>query len=133
VSPRAAHRLTGIKVLLVDDEPDSLAAICMLLEVHGADVVAVLSAVQARDALRSFAADVLVSDISMPGEDGCALVASVRTMSRGGAACPVALALSALAGPEDRARALAAGFSRYLTKPVDPQVLLRTVAELAPA
>jgi CheY-like chemotaxis protein len=129
----APPRLDGVRVLVVDDEPDTLAAVCMLLEVHGARVVAVLSAAQAREALRSFAPDVLVSDITMPGEDGLSLMASVHGLVRGGAACPAAVALSALAGPEDRARALAAGFSRYLVKPVDPMVLVRAVAELAAA
>jgi CheY-like chemotaxis protein len=124
--------LHGIRVLLVDDDPDSLAAVCVLLEIHGAEVVAVLSAQQAREALHSFPAAVLVSDVSMPGEDGISLMTSVRRMRPGADALP-AVALTALTSGEDRARALAAGFSRYLTKPVEPSMLVRTVKELAAA
>jgi CheY-like chemotaxis protein len=125
--------LRDIRVLLVDDEPDSLAAVCMLLEINGAEVVAVMSAAQAREALRSFPADVMVSDISMPGEDGIALMASVHSLDWDGVPCPASLALTAFSDAEDRARALAAGFARFLTKPVDPDVLVRAVAELAAA
>jgi CheY-like chemotaxis protein len=92
-----------------------------------------MSAAQARDALHTFEADVVVSDLSMPGEDGIAFMASVHGLSWDGMPCPAAVALTALASPEDRARALACGFSRYLTKPVDPDVLVRTVKELAAA
>ena len=116
--------LPGVRVLLVEDDPDTLELLGQLLERQGAHVMAVRSATAALAELDHAGADVLVSDIAMPGQDGVSLLLAIR--ARG---CQIpALALSALARDEDRARALAAGFERYLVKPVEPRELLRAIA-----
>src|SRR5204862_385660 len=85
----------------------------------------------AREVLRTWKPAVLVADIAMPDEDGYTLLRKVRALGREeGRDVPV-LALTAHARPEDRERALAAGFQAYLAKPVDPPTLLEAIAELA--
>ena len=76
-------------------------------------------------------ADLLLSDVAMPWMDGCALIREIRRTGPGVSRAIPALALSAFARPEDRRRALEAGFQDYLTKPVEPEVLLARVAALA--
>jgi len=125
--------LTGIDIVLVDDETATLDTMRRLLQRNGATVRAVFSAAAARDALAARVPDLLVSDIGMPGEDGYALLKSVRTSDRAGYATVPALALTAFARPEDRRHALAVGFSEHIAKPVDPEELLETIARLARA
>jgi signal transduction histidine kinase/ActR/RegA family two-component response regulator len=116
--------LPGVRVLLVEDDPDTLELLVQVLERQGARVVAARSAGAALAEIDRAGADVLVSDIAMPGQDGVSLLQAIR--ARG---CQIpALALSALTREEDRARALAAGFERYLVKPVDPREILRAIA-----
>jgi CheY-like chemotaxis protein len=79
--------------------------------------------------LASHEADVIVSDIGMPGQDGWQMMRAIRSMP--GIDAP-AIALTAHASPEDRERSMAAGFQEHLTKPVDIDELLRTIARLAP-
>jgi len=125
--------LEGLRILVVDDDDDSRHTIAMVLRQLGAAVIEAGSAEEARDLLQSAPADskpdVLVSDIAMPGEDGCALMRDVRR--RISPAKLPALALSALAREEDRARALAAGFQAHLPKPVTPHQLRVAIAALA--
>ncbi len=118
--------LAGLRVVVVDDDADTRAMLTTALRDHGADVCAVASAADAMVALAETPAQVLVSDISMPGEDGYSLI---RTLRARGEALP-ALALTALARAEDGERALAAGFQRCLAKPVDPAELAAIVREL---
>ena len=80
---------------------------------------------------RQLGPDVLVCDIAMPGGDGFALIREVRSWPPANGRRISALALTAYARPEDRARALAAGFDLHLAKPVEPADLVRTVAHLA--
>ncbi|MDB5174946.1 MAG: hypothetical protein JWN51_3719 [Phycisphaerales bacterium] len=133
---RLAPSMQGVRVLLVEDEPNTRRAASWVLEQAGAEVTAVGSA---EEALRAFAAatngrrhNVLVSDIGMPGEDGYALIRRVRTMEAllGRERIPAA-ALTAYAAEEDRAKAITAGFQMHLRKPVDFDELVRAVAQLA--
>jgi CheY-like chemotaxis protein len=122
--------LDGVRVLVVDDEPDSNAVVGTLLSSCGAEVRAATSAAQAREELARWTADLLVSDIGMPGEDGYAFIATLRAQEGKSAQVP-ALALTAYASREDRIRLLSAGFQAHLAKPIDPGELVTVVATLA--
>jgi signal transduction histidine kinase len=120
-------RLSGLRVLLVDDEPDAREVVCSALEELGAEVTSVPSAAEAMAALGRAGADVLVADIGMPGEDGYSLIRKIRELDGDLAGLP-AIALTAYAGDNDRRRALEAGFQVHLAKPVEPRLLAETVS-----
>jgi PAS domain S-box-containing protein len=125
----AAYRLDGVDVLLVEDEADTRQMLATALQRFGANVQAVGSADAAVDALRQNGASVLVSDIGMPGEDGCSMLMRIR---RGDAEiCQdiPAIALTAYARDEDRARTSAAGYAWHVAKPVDLVTVVRAVRE----
>lgn len=130
-----AKDLSGLRVMIVDDERDAREVLVATLEQRGAEVTAVSSAAEALETLASASnssfPDVLVSDIGMPGKDGFDLIAGVRAMEpeRGGRI--PAIALTAYARAEDRARVLAAGFQRHVAKPVEPATLATAVLNLA--
>ena len=118
--------LSGLRVLVVDDEADARAMVRRILVDRGATVTTAASAAEALRLLPAASPDVIVSDIGMPGEDGYTLIGRVRA---GGYSGP-ALALTAYARAEDVERATAAGFTSHLAKPVEPLVLVDTVAGL---
>ena len=120
-------RLTGVRVLVVEDHPDTLETLMILLEANGAEVAGVLSTADALPALVTFRPDLLLADIAMPGEDGFALITKVRKARPVEGGRIPALALSAHVYPEDQERALAAGFQAFLDKPVSAETLLRAV------
>jgi CheY-like chemotaxis protein len=123
--------LTGVSVLVVEDEPDGRELLEETLRLAGAEVVSVESAAKALEALRRRIPDVLVSDIGLPGEDGHSLIGKVRQLSaQEGGEIP-ALAVSAYVRDEDRSQALAAGFQKHLSKPFEPSTLVPAVARLA--
>ena len=127
----SAPSLAGIRVIVVDDEADSREFIVALLEQCGAQVTAVASAREAIEAVSQVKADVLVSDIGMPEEDGYSLIRKVRTLcAEQGGKIP-AVALTAYARAEDRTRAIAEGFQMHIPKPVEPAELATVVASLA--
>jgi PAS domain S-box-containing protein len=123
--------LEGLRVLLVEDEPDSREMLVVVLTQCRAEVRAVSNAADALAQLESWLPDVLISDIEMPGEDGYTLIRKVRSLppERGGK-IPAA-ALTAYARAEDRMRALLAGFQLHVPKPVEPAELAAVVASLA--
>ena len=123
--------LDGLRILLVDDEDDAREAMAVLLRQAGADVVAVASAPQALAALEREKPDVLLSDIAMPGEDGYALIAKVRSLPEEQGGRIAAAALTAYATAEDRARVLRAGYHGHFAKPIEPATLVSAVAALA--
>ena len=125
-------RLAGLRVLVVDDQPDARELCRRLLARCGAEVATAASAAEARARLAQRRPNVLVSDLGMPVEDGYDLIRSLRAGERASDHLP-AVALSALVRREDRDRAFAAGFDAYLEKPLDPGALVRSVAELARA
>jgi signal transduction histidine kinase/ActR/RegA family two-component response regulator len=125
-------RLDGVRVLLVEDEPDARELVARLLEDSRAQVCAVSSASEALDALAENVVDVLVSDIGLPGMDGCEMLRRLRHGVPPCAAANVpAVALTAFAGPENRSRVLDAGYNEHLAKPFEPAKLLAAVAALA--
>ncbi len=121
--------LQGVRVLIVDDEADTLELTRRVLGSYHALVVTASSVDAALTVLDGFQADVLISDLAMPGRDGYELIRSVRE-SIGPDQLPAA-ALTAFARPEDAVRAHDAGFQIHLAKPVEPEELVRVVAHLA--
>jgi PAS domain S-box-containing protein len=120
--------LTKIKVLAVDDDIDSLGIIRRMLERRGAEVRVAGSMDEALAVFAEFAPDVLLSDIGMPEHDGYELISRVRALPTGRRVA--AVALTALARPEDRTRALRAGFQMHVAKPVDAADLVAVVRNL---
>src|SRR5438874_142602 len=121
--------LDGVQVLVVEDDAAAREMLTGVLLEAGADVTAVCSAAEALDSLHHRRADVLVSDIGMPDEDGYALIHKIRSLADESGRSVPAIALTANARTEDRSRALAAGFQRHLAKPIDPGELTRSIAQ----
>jgi len=123
--------LSGVNVLLVDDDSDTLTLMTTALTRRQANVTAVSSAVEAIQAITRKRPDVLVSDIAMPDEDGYGLIEKVRLLENGASDNIPAVAITAYAKDEDRERALSAGFQIYLAKPVELTELISVVARAA--
>jgi PAS domain S-box-containing protein len=119
--------LSGVRVLVVDDQPDERTTLSVVLQQYGAETVEAGSATEALDLLARARPDVLVCDIAMPGEDGCSFIRRVRSLRAN--AIPAA-ALTAQASEHGRAYALESGFQTYLYKPVEPATLVVAVAAL---
>jgi PAS domain S-box-containing protein len=126
-----APSLASLRVLIVDDDRDTLEVVSQLLEAAGADVVAAASADEALAALGAARPDVLLSDIGMPGQDGYELIRRVRRLTPEQGGQVPAAALTAFTQSDHRQRALAAGFQLYLAKPIEPAELAAAVARLA--
>jgi CheY-like chemotaxis protein len=126
----AAAPLEGLRILVVDDDPDARDLLCALLGQRGAAVSTASRAEDAFEQLITKRPDVLVSDIAMPGEDGYTLVGRVRALPADHGGRTPAIAVTAYAASSDRARALAAGFDHYLSKPVDLDKLVETLRAL---
>jgi CheY-like chemotaxis protein len=119
--------LAGLTVLVVDDEPDAREMIKQILVDREANVLIAGSAEEARNLLNTQDADVILSDIGMPTQDGYEFLSDIR---RTGIEIPAA-AITAFARSEDRIKALQAGFQLHLAKPIEPAELLAAVASLA--
>jgi CheY-like chemotaxis protein len=135
VATSAARRtvtrsIHGVRVLVVEDDDDTREACTTMLEGHGAEVRAARSAAEGLLALEKFVPQVILCDIAMPGEDGYAFIRKLRSGNAGRRGIPAA-ALTALAGEEDRRRALDSGFQLHLAKPIDAERLATAVATLA--
>jgi PAS domain S-box-containing protein len=126
-----AASLAGTDVLIVEDDDDWRHALELALAARGARVRAVPSAAAALAAWRSRPPDVLVSDIGMPGEDGYALIRTIREREDGRRHRTLAIAVTGFAGRDDRQMALRAGFDEHLAKPVEIDALLDRIRVLA--
>jgi signal transduction histidine kinase len=122
-----APPLDGVRVLVVDDQPDARELLALVLGRAGARVSTAASAAEALEAFVREGAEVLVSDIGMPAEDGYSLVGRIRATPAGRVP---AVALTAYATEEDRRRALAAGFDAHVAKPVEPTELVSVIGGL---
>lgn len=125
-------QLDGLRVLVVDDEPDALELLGELLEQCGVQVSTASSANEALDRIAAEPPDVLVSDIGMPEKSGYDLIREVRKLPSRASTMP-AVALTAFASLNDRTRALLEGFTTHLAKPVEPRDLISALAALASA
>jgi CheY-like chemotaxis protein len=121
--------LSDVVALVVDDDADARDLMKQVLTDAGATVIIVSSAQAALDSVKSSGANILISDISMPGRDGYELIRSVRASGFGVDVLP-ALAVTAFARMQDRAEALAAGFQDHIVKPIDPSELISRVSSL---
>jgi signal transduction histidine kinase len=124
-------RLDGVRVLGVDDEPAAREIMGYALTAQGAEVTVASSAAEAFDILQDRDFDVLLADIAMPGEDGCALLRRVRSSANARMASIPAAAVTAHARDEERRAVLDAGFQLHLVKPIEPGDLARAVDRLA--
>src|SRR5882672_2544203 len=120
-----AKALEGLRILVVDDEEDSRDLVTAILTRCGSEVRCCESAAEAIKTFRAWKPDLLVSDIGMPHEDGYALIRKLRKLRLKLAREVPAIALTAYATDDDRARALAAGFQMHVAKPIEPKALVR--------
>ena len=125
-----SHTLHGRRVLLVEDHDDARELVANVLGAAGAEVISVTSAEEALECIAGTMPDLLLADLGLPGEDGYALLQRIRAMNTSQAQALPAVALTAYARASDRERALAAGFLRYLIKPVDPAELVTVLASV---
>lgn len=125
----AAKGLNGRRILLVEDDNDTRQFLDALLTAAGADVRAAASVPDALQLLDNFSPHAVVTDIAMPDADGYALLAQLRQRAVGRNV--PAIAVTAYGRPEDHDRAMRAGFSSYVRKPVDPDAFIQTIASLA--
>lgn len=124
--------LDGLQVLVVENNSDTRELFTFLLLEFGAEVIAVAVVSEALEVLERYQLDIIISDIELPGEDGCSLVSKVRTReaSRGGQMIP-AIAVTCAVSSSERIRALKAGFQKHMSKPIDVYELVKVVASLA--
>src|SRR5262249_31426291 len=123
---KGSRALEGSRVLVVDDNADFLQVSAMILRRAGADVRAVTSAASAQELVRDWLPDAVLTDLAMPGQDGLALIAAMRTLLARKARAAL-IVITADGTPQARARAHRAGVDLYLTKPVDPGDLVSAV------
>jgi signal transduction histidine kinase/ActR/RegA family two-component response regulator len=125
--------LDDVKVLLVDDDPDTLQILSVMLAESKAGVQTAASVSEALEILEWYQPDVLVSDLAMPGEDGYSLIGKIRAFTGGKLTQVPAVALTSYVRVEDRTRALSAGFNVFVPKPVEPEDLITAIANLVEA
>ena len=119
---------SGLKVLVVDDEVDSLDILIAILEQEGAELIAVASAAAAIEAFNRDIPDLIVSDIGMPETDGYTLIEQIRALPQG-QNIP-AIALTAYANEIEQQRSFDAGFQKHLAKPIMIPELIAAITEL---
>jgi signal transduction histidine kinase/ActR/RegA family two-component response regulator len=122
--------LQEIKILVVDDEEDTRDLIVFILEEYGATVRAVTSATEVIEVISQEQPDILLSDIGMPEMDGYALIRTLRSLPQTEGKQIPAIALTAYAGETNYQQILAAGFQKHLAKPVEPEELVKAIAQL---
>jgi signal transduction histidine kinase/CheY-like chemotaxis protein len=123
-------KLEGVRILVVDDEVDTLELLQFILKQYGAQVKAVAAGTEALEVLASWKPEILVSDIGMPNFDGYMLIQQIRSLppEQGGAIS--AIALTAYAGEADTQKIINAGFQGHITKPVEVATLITAIAQL---
>lgn len=123
--------LDGLRVLIVDDEPDALILVSEVLGDRGAETYLAKNAAEAIDKVTTVRPDIIVSDIGMPETDGYTMLRRIRSLPDHHGGGTPAVALTAFARAEDAQRAFAAGFQMFVAKPIDPTRLAVAVAHLA--
>jgi CheY-like chemotaxis protein len=126
-----APSLQGVRILIVDDDPDSLAVLENTFSEHGAKVIEAHSAAEALQVISGDRPDLLVSDIGMPGQDGYQLMLTIAAAEKGKPPLP-AIALTGYASQKDRERALAVGYRIHMAKPFEPSEIVRAAEQLLP-
>lgn len=123
--------LAGLRILIVENEDDARLLLNVMLTRQGAEIREADSVAYGFDIVQSWKPDLLVSDIGMPGEDGCSLIERIRALPPGAGGDTLAIALTAYTRPEDRTRILSAGFQIHIPKPIDLEELVASIAILA--
>lgn len=124
-----APLLAGIRILYMEDNDDSRQVTTVMLQMHGATILAAASPDEALQLLEREHPDVMLSDLGVPG-NGLGLIARVRALpGESGGSIP-AVALTAFTSPDDQARALASGFQLHVPKPIEPIQLAMAIATL---
>ncbi len=128
--------VAGLHILVVDDESDTREMLCAILEQCGAEVRSSSSATAALEMVEQWHPNLLLSDIAMPNEDGCWLIAQVRALEqmqgKSGKRLP-AVALTAYVEVKNRVQVLEAGFDTFVPKPVNPMELMSVISSLVPS
>ena len=127
----SAAMLMGVRLLVVDDDPGARELISGMLEGFGAHVSVAESGQAALSLLFAQRPDVLIADLGMPGMDGYALIEQVRALDPDFGGLTPAVAVTAYASPQDRLRALQAGYQNHVAKPVEAEELAIVIASLA--
>jgi len=125
-------RNQNLRLLIVDDEPETRRAFSAFFSRAGMSVATASSASQARDALATFRPQVVISDLSMPEEDGFDVVRDVHEAAQRSGDYVVVIALTGMRDTGLRKRAIHAGFDCYFVKPADPLALLQAIEALVP-
>lgn len=123
-------KLNDIKILIVDDDLDACEMLSFALNRCGAETRTSTSVAEALECVKEWSPDILLTDINMPGEDGYTLISKLRALTSKNAAAIPAIALTALARPEDIEQSISAGFHSHLAKPVEIQELAEAIADL---
>jgi CheY-like chemotaxis protein len=128
--PADTPDLKGIKVMVVDDEADAVSFVKRMLEDRGATVDTRSSGAECLDSFAEVRPDVLVMDVGMPGLDGYAVMERLRRRTAQDGGRTPAVSLTAFARPDDRRRAMLAGFDIHVSKPVEPEELVALIRKL---
>ncbi len=128
--PVESLSLDGLRIIVVDDEPDSRNFIAFVLEQEGAEVIALSSAIDALESIQQNQPDLLISDIGMPEMDGYMLIRQIRNQLPPQYQKLLAIALTAYAGDVNEHQVLAAGYQKHLSKPIEPKDLVATIFNL---
>ena len=123
--------LTGVSVMVVDDEPDACGLVRRIMEAAGASVTTLQSAAECLEAVGRERPRVLIVDIGMVPMDGFTLLETLRARTADAGGSTPAVALTAFARSEDRRQAMLAGFDIHIAKPVEPAELVAVVSRMA--
>lgn len=129
VQPRDS--LSGIRILVVEDEPDTCEFLDRFLRGYGAEVVIAHSAAEALSRIDGDKVDIVISDIGLPDVDGYDLMNHIRSLPASAGGATPAIALTAYARTADRTRAFRAGYQAHLSKPIEPTELFATISSFA--
>ncbi|MBD2293684.1 response regulator [Anabaena sphaerica FACHB-251] len=122
--------LDNLRLLIVDDDSDTRQILTLLFELEGAEIISVASAHEAIEIISNFRPDILISDISLPDEDGCSLLPKVRNLEALKDKWVPAIAMTGWASAEDQEYTLKAGFQKHLCKPINLDELVSAVTSL---
>lgn len=126
----SASLRNGLRVLVVDSNPDSCELLAILLAQYGAETIAATCVSEAIEKLQQFQPDLLISEIALPDEDGYSLIQQVKALETAYSIRIPAIALTVCAGDHERDQAIAAGFCSHLPKPINIDKFIATVASL---
>jgi len=129
-APEERQRLDGVRILLMEDDPDTLETLRSIFDERGAEVITAASTPEALDALERRDPNALILDITSPDKDGYELIRQVRERDAEQGGKIPAIAVTARATAEDRVRALSSGFQMHMARPIDPGEMIAVVASL---